>query len=69
MDGDHVVEIQTGGKDVLENLWPLDASTNRRAGSQISRTRFDIGGKPVRMSQLKKQAASRDVWLQIVSTK
>lgn len=32
-DGDHVWEIQVGGKDTLENLWPLDASINRGAGS------------------------------------
>jgi hypothetical protein len=33
LDGDHVREIQFGGVDVLGNLWPLDAGTNRGAGS------------------------------------
>ena len=33
MDGDHVHEIQMGGKDEIPNLWPLDRSPNRGAGS------------------------------------
>jgi hypothetical protein len=67
-DGDHVLEIQMGGKDVFENLWPLDASTNRRAGGFISRLKFDVAGKSVAMSQLKARARKKDVWLRIVST-
>lgn len=37
MDADHVWEIQFGGQDTLENLWPLDASINRAAGSILSK--------------------------------
>lgn len=37
LDADHVVEIQMGGKDVIGNMWPLDASINRSAGSRLSK--------------------------------
>ncbi len=69
LDGDHVLEIQTGGEDRFENLWPLDASTNRRAGGAVSKTKFIADGKTTTMSALKKRAKTKDVWLQIVSTK
>jgi hypothetical protein len=35
-DIDHVQDLQLGGKDVLENLNPLDQSVNRSLGSQIA---------------------------------
>jgi hypothetical protein len=35
LDGDHVCEIQFGGENELSNLWPLDRSTNRGAGSKL----------------------------------
>lgn len=54
MDGDHVVEIQFGGKDVLKNLWPLDASINRGAGSRLSKQQVDLDGQKVTVDWLKK---------------
>jgi hypothetical protein len=36
LDGDHVQEIQFGGLDVIGNLWPLNASINRGAGSKLA---------------------------------
>jgi hypothetical protein len=36
LDGDHVKEIQFGGQDVVGNLWPLNASINRGAGSKLA---------------------------------
>ena len=36
LDGDHVQEIQFGGQDVIGNLWPLNASINRGAGSKLA---------------------------------
>ncbi len=41
MDADHVWEIQFGGQDTLENLWPLDASINRAAGSILSKKQVE----------------------------
>ncbi|MDH5360751.1 MAG: hypothetical protein OEX03_09315, partial [Gammaproteobacteria bacterium] len=75
MDGDHVMEIQLGGKDTLPNLWPLDASENRSAGSVLSTKTFTKpDGTSISMSELKKEAKVRqskgkDVWLKISSTK
>lgn len=75
MDGDHVLEIQLGGKDTLPNLWPLDASENRSAGSVLSTKSFTKpDGTSISMSELKKEAKVRqskgkDVWLKISSTK
>ncbi|MDR4505842.1 MAG: DUF4157 domain-containing protein [Candidatus Scalindua sp.] len=54
MDGDHVVEIQFGGKDVQQNLWPLDASLNRGAGSKLSKKQVDLDGQQVTVDWLKK---------------
>jgi DNA anti-recombination protein RmuC len=56
MDGDHVVEIQMGGKDVVENLWPLDASENRGAGSILSKTTVKFpDGQEKSLSKMKKE--------------
>jgi hypothetical protein len=54
MDGDHVVEIQFGGRDKLANLWPLDASMNRGAGSRLSKQQVDLDGQKVTIDWLKK---------------
>lgn len=34
-DIDHMVDLQLGGSDTLDNLWPLDSSVNRSLGAQI----------------------------------
>jgi len=34
-DADHIVDLQAGGKDLLENMEGLDSSVNRSIGSQI----------------------------------
>ncbi|MDO8844128.1 DUF4157 domain-containing protein [Methylicorpusculum sp.] len=54
MDADHVVEIQFGGKDVPQNLWPLDASVNRGAGSKLSKQQVNLDGQNVTIDWLKK---------------
>ncbi len=69
MDGDHVVEMQVGGRNVEENLWPLDASENRSSGSTLSRADFrKSNGDTVPMSEVKTEAAQREVWFRIDST-
>ncbi|WP_456314717.1 eCIS core domain-containing protein [Pseudomonas shirazensis] len=35
--GDHVYEIQVGGHDIIQNMWPLDAHINTSGGSRLSR--------------------------------
>jgi hypothetical protein len=37
MQGDHVLEIQLGGRDSLDNLWPLDDGLNGASGIWIAR--------------------------------
>ncbi len=75
MDGDHVVEIQLGGRDIIPNLWPLDASENRSAGSLLSSMSFTKpDGSPISMNELKREARRRRrrgrfVWLRISSTR
>jgi hypothetical protein len=34
-DIDHLLDLQLGGRNALENLWPLDYSVNRSLGRQI----------------------------------
>jgi hypothetical protein len=69
MDGDHVKEIQFGGQDTLENLWPLDAGTNRGAGSTLSKAsvEFPKSGKTIKISELKQNA--RQYFFKITSVK
>jgi 5-methylcytosine-specific restriction endonuclease McrA len=56
MQVDHVHEIQLGGKDVVENLWPLATSINSKAGSTIAgcRVRFPDGSGDVPLRDLKR---------------
>ena len=58
MDGDHVMEIQFGGKDDLANLWPLDAPTNRGAGSKLSTTSVQVGADKLTIDMLKRATRS-----------
>ena len=41
-DADHIVDLQLGGKDVPENLWPLDKSVNRSMGASIRNAIKDL---------------------------
>lgn len=67
MDGDHVVEIQMGGHDVIENLWPLDAGENRGAGSKLSQEKATLpSGETKAMAELKKDK-SRQYYFRIDS--
>jgi len=61
MDADHVREIQFGGEDEIENLWPLDASTNRAAGSTLARTKvkYPNGRKEIGINELKDYSSRR----------
>lgn len=70
MDGDHVLERQLGGEDELFNLWPLDASENRGAGSALSQMRFGEGDDAVAMPELKERIKKHEhVWFKILGTK
>ncbi len=40
-DADHYVEHQLGGQDAIANIWMLDGSVNRAAGSTIRNTVLD----------------------------
>lgn len=55
MDADHVQEIQLGGKDHINNLWPLDATLNSNAGNAMKNATvtYQTSGKPIRLSDLK----------------
>ena len=68
MDGDHVQEIQFGGQDALANLWPLDAGTNRGAGSTLSKASVEYpnSGKTIKISELKQNA--RQYFFKITGT-
>jgi outer membrane biosynthesis protein TonB len=66
MDADHVWEIQFGGQDALENLWPLDSPTNQGAGSKLSQAEVEYpnSGKKVKIAELK-QNLSRKYYFEI----
>jgi len=45
-DADHLVDLQLGGKDKVENIWGLDSSVNRSLGKQINLQIEKQGLKP-----------------------
>jgi hypothetical protein len=66
-DGDHVVEMQVGGPNILENLWPLDASENRSSGAALAARKVKKpDGKEITLDDAAK--AKPDLWLIIVKT-
>ena len=68
MQGDHRWEIQFGGKDVIENLWPLDKSVNNAAGNYLKNLEVNLpSGKKKKISELKTNA--RKYWFVVKSFK
>lgn len=67
-DGDHIVEMQLGGPNILENLWPLQAGENRSSGSTIASMTFTKpDGSQISMDTLKARAKrGTDVWFIVV---
>lgn len=69
LDGDHVHEIQLGGKDEITNLWPLDRSENRSSGSLLKDMTVDMpDGKKATLKDAEKKRPG-DLWLIITSTR
>lgn len=67
MDGDHVVEMQIGGQNVLENLWPLAASENRSSGAALSSRRVrKPDGTEFTLSEA--HAQKSNPWIMITET-
>jgi len=69
LDADHVVEMQMGGQNVRENMWPLNSKINRASGKILSRRVFDIKGKRIPMKVLKARAKKKLVYFKITSTR
>jgi hypothetical protein len=69
MDGDHLIEMQLGGPNSVDNLWPLDASENRSGGSRVASMVFNRpGAAPISMNDLKTRARTTPVWLILTRT-
>jgi len=70
LDGDHVIEMQLGGPNILPNLWPLQKGENRSSGSTIASMSFSQpDGSKIGMDALKTRArGGTDVWFVIAST-
>jgi hypothetical protein len=66
-DGDHVVEMQLGGPNILPNLWPLDASENRSSGSLLSRLTVKPAGRTMTLQQAH-AARNNQLWIIITKT-
>ena len=70
-DGDHVWEIQVGGPDSVENMWPLESKLNQSAGGELERaTVKDPKNKTVKMKDLKKTARKnvskgKKMWIKV----
>ncbi|MGF6289679.1 eCIS core domain-containing protein [Paraburkholderia youngii] len=64
LQGDHFWEIQYGGDNVLENLWPLDRSANNASGNYLKNLEVTLpSGKKKKVSELKGNV--RPYWFEI----
>jgi hypothetical protein len=68
-DIDHVVELQIGGQDVFENLWPLPYGENRSSGSIIKSAKVKGTGTAVGDLHEEKKKKKKSLWLIITSTR
>jgi hypothetical protein len=72
LQGDHVHDVQLGGEDAKENLWPLDAAVNQTAGPAVARetVHYPNGSGSEKISDLKKTTAPLDrYWFRITEVK
>jgi len=68
VEGDHFWEIQFGGENVIENLWPLDEDINGKSGNYLKNLEVTLpSGKKKKVPELK--AATRKYWFEITSFK
>jgi len=69
MDGDHIVEMQIGGPNILQNLWPLDKGENRSSGALLSNAQVTKpDGKELPLDEANKKKRG-SLWLMIVKTR
>jgi hypothetical protein len=66
-DGDHVVEMQIGGPNILPNLWPLEKGENRSSGAKLAATKVSPDGKDMYLEEAYKKK-KKSLWLVIVKT-
>jgi Domain of unknown function (DUF4157) len=67
--GDHLLEMQLGGPNILENLWPLNTAMNGAGGNNTKNaTLKKPDGTDIPMSEVKDTANTRAVWLFIART-
>jgi hypothetical protein len=68
MQGDHFIEMQYGGKNVLENLWPLETGLNNASGNYLKNLKVTtLAGKEKKVSELKRNV--RDYWFMVTGFK
>jgi hypothetical protein len=67
LQADHAHEIQMGGEDAVENLWPLETSKNTAAGAKLATAEitYPDSGKIAKVKDLKK--AAREYWFKITA--
>src|SRR5262249_9399224 len=67
-DGDHIVEMQIGGPNILPNLWPLDKGENRSSGAALAGKRCKKpDGTEIGIPEAN-QKKNNSLWLIIVKT-
>jgi hypothetical protein len=56
-DYDHTWEVQMGGPDNIDNMWPLESALNQRAGGGLERASIKTpDNKHIPMKKLKDEA-------------
>jgi hypothetical protein len=71
LDGDHVHEIQLGGRDVIENLWVLDSDINQNSGRSLDQLKINLkSGKQPKLFQLREYVknTNRDIYFKVNKT-
>ncbi|NUO09037.1 MAG: DUF4157 domain-containing protein [Candidatus Brocadia sp.] len=69
MDGDHIVERQLGGPDIISNLWPLERSENRSSGATVKSMKVKFKNKDMTVHEARQKKPNKTLHLLIKSVK
>jgi hypothetical protein len=69
LDGDHVMERQLGGPDIIPNLWPLKLGENRSSGSTVNSMKVTFAGKAVTVHAARQKRKKKALNLLVKTTR
>lgn len=68
LDGDHVMERQIGGPDIIPNLWPLKLGENRSSGATVNTMKVTFGGASKTVHDVRQKRKKKGMLYLLVKT-